>query len=160
MKPATLLLAGGAIVAALVAGHASGGSGPQALHLLDVSESATPVFRTQGPPRAGDRVFAVDGLYAWAGAQRGARVGHVDATLTFMTGFGAHGAKVDVDGQLFLPGGSIAVGGIARFSEGPSRFSLPVVGGTGRYAGARGSLSVHDITSNGDKSAFDIQLLP
>jgi hypothetical protein len=132
------------------------------MHLLDLSETSTPAFDAgTGEPRPGDRVFLRDGLYAWQGAKRGARVGSADSTLTFMSAFGAHGATVELSGQLFLHGGSLRVEGVGQVGgHGPSRFTLPIVGGTGSYAGARGTLELRDLGSSGDKSVLDIQLLP
>lgn len=156
----SLALATGVAVVALGGGGAGAAGTPQVLH-LDLSETSTPAFDAgTGEPRPGDRVFLKDGLYAWKGAKRGARVGSVDSTLTFMSTFGARGATVEVSGQMFLHGGSLRVEGIGRVGPGPNRFTLPIVGGTGSYAGARGTVELRDLGSSGDKSVLDIHLLP
>jgi hypothetical protein len=161
MKAKIALLAAAA-AASVGASQATGAGTARVMHLLDVSESATPAFDAgHGMPRPGDRVFLQDGLYAWKGAKRGARVGRADATLTFTSAFGPHGVAADISGQVYLHGGSLRVEGMGQIvpSE-PSRFTLPIVGGTGAYAGARGVLLIRDLSASGDKSAFDIRLLP
>lgn len=146
--------------ASFAAGQASAGTGSTVLHLLDLTQKATPAFDAgTGDPRAGDRLFLTDGLYAWKGAKRGARVGRVESTLTFMSRFGTRGATVEISGQMFLGSGSLFVQGIGRVTEGPSHFTLPIGGGTGRYAGARGVIDIRDIGRSGDKSSVDIHLL-
>lgn len=160
LLPLAGALAAGA-AATFVALPAGAGGAPTMLHFLDVSVGATPAFDAgHGAPRAGDRVYLRDALYTWNGAKRGDRAGHVEATLTFMSAFGRSGAAVDITGQVLLAGGSLRVEGIARVTTGLSRFALPVVGGTGIYAGARGELHVRDLAPRGDKSAFDLRLLP
>ena len=145
----------------MLAAQASAATGPSALRYLDVSVGATPAFDAgTGDPRPGDRVYLRDALYSWHGDKRGAIAGHVLATLTFMSSFGAGGATAEISGQLFLVGGSLRAEGIVHISGGPSRFELPVVGGTGRFVGARGSLRVRDLIASGDRSAMTVRLLP
>ncbi len=159
MKLALALATG--VAAAFLGGSGAGAAdAPQVLHLLDLSETSTPAFDAgTGEPRPGDRVFLRDGLYAWKGTKRGARVGSVTSTLTFVSAFGAHGATIELAGQLFLHGGSLRVEGIGQVGQGPSRFTLPIVGGTGSYAGARGTVELRDLGSSGDKSVLDVHLL-
>lgn len=160
MKKLLVALAAGAATLVLGAGAATAGT-PRVIHLLDLSEGATPAFDAgTGAPRAGDRVFLRDGLYAWKGSKRGARVGHVEATLTFLSAFGARGATVEISGQMFLPGGSLRVDGLGRVTQAANRFTLPVVGGTGVYAGARGTVNLRDVGADGGKSIVDVHLLP
>ncbi len=149
------------VVAAVVAvGRAGGASGPATLSFLDVSVRSTPAFDAgQGEPRPGDRVFLTDALYAWHGSHRGARAGSIASTLTFMSPFGRHGATVDLSGQLFLHGGSLRVDGVVQVLPGPNHFVLPIVGGTGSYAGARGTVDLTDLGASGDRSALVIHLL-
>jgi len=151
-----------AVAAVALAAQASAANAPTTLRYLDISVGATPAFDAgTGEPRPGDRLYLHDALYTWHGTARGARAGRVEATLTFMSSFGpGGGATGEIAGQLFLPGGSIRADGIVRISDGPSRFELPVVGGTGRFAGARGSLHVRDLSPEGDRSAFVVRLLP
>ena len=144
----------------LLAAQASAAE-PTTLRYVDVSVAATPAFDAgTGAPRPGDRVYLRDALYRWDGAKRGARAGRIEAALTFMSSFGPQGATAEISGQLFLVGGSIRVDGVVRISGGPSRFDLPILGGTGRYAGARGVLHSRDLAADGDRSALTLRLLP
>ena len=148
------------LAAAVAATQATGTSGPTTLSFLDVSIGSTPAFDAgQGDPRPGDRVFLTDALYSWHGTHRGARAGSIASTLTFMSSFGRRGATVDLTGQLFLHGGSLRVDGIVQVLPGPNHFVLPIVGGTGSYAGARGSVDLKDIGTSGDRSALVVRLV-
>ena len=148
------------IAAAAVAVAEASASDPATLSFLDVSVRSTPAFdASQGEPRPGDRVFLTDALYAWHGAHRGARAGSIASTLTFMSPFGRHGATVDLSGQLFLHGGSLRVDGVVQVLPGPNHFVLPIVGGTGSYAGARGTVDLRDLGASGDRSALIVQLV-
>ena len=164
MKKRRIVAVGGLAVlaaAALLALPAGASTASSTWHLLDVSVGATPAFDAgHGSPRPGDRVFLNDVLYAWNGAHRGARVGRVESELQFRSKFGRRGASVDITGQIYLPGGSVGVAGIGVVPvEGPASFSLPVIGGTGKYMGVRGQLDLRDLGRGGDKSAFDLHLL-
>ncbi len=149
-------------VAACTAGVSLATTPPaHTLHLLDVSQASTPAFDAgTGAPRPGDRVFLRDALFTWKAGRRGAPAGHIDSTLTFHSPFGRNGATAEIGGQLFLAGGSLLAEGIVRITEGPNRFTLAIVGGTGIYAGAQGTLTSRDIGASGDKSTVDIRLLP
>jgi hypothetical protein len=144
-----------------ISAGAAGRSAPTELDLLDVSGAGVPVGdASKHPnPHPGDQVLLTDALYRWDGAHRGARVGHVYATLSFRSGFSKTGAKVSIVGQLFLPSGSLLVEGFTTLSNGAAGFTLPVIGGTGVYAGSRGTLTTHDIGSNGSKSTMIVRLI-
>jgi hypothetical protein len=48
--------------------------------------------------------------------------------------------------QMHLRGGTVLVEGYASLlADGPSTFALPVIGSTGIYANARGSIKVWDL---------------
>ncbi len=159
MKTLTTTLA--ALAATMLLAAQASAAPPSTLRFLDVSVEATPAFDAgTGAPRPGDRIYLHDSLYRWDGVKRGARAGSVRATLTFMSSFGDHGATAELSGQLFLAGGSIWVDGVVHVSGGPSRFNLAILGGTGRFAGARGVLSIRDLVPNGDRSAMILHLLP
>jgi hypothetical protein len=159
MKKAGLMLAGVASLLAIVASSATGATPQKTLRMLDIAATSTPAFDVgHGAPRAGDRVFLVDDLYAWNGATKGARLGHSESTMTFMTKMGAQGATVSISGELFVPGGAFLVEGLGHVGSGPSHFTLPIVGGTGTYAGARGTLQLDDLS--GHRSPNTVQLLP
>jgi len=76
-----------------------------------------------------------------------------------MAPFGRSGATAEIAGQVFLAGGPLRVDGIVHISGGRNGFELPVVGGTGRFVGARGSLQVRDLNRDGDRSAVIVRLL-
>ena len=157
-----------AAIAAVGAGSARTLSKPQDFDLLDVSRNVTePIggFEFNRAPAAGDRFAIEDDLYRWAGTKRGALYGHVVGLGTFQTSFGAdfsHPATVLFQAQAFLPGGTVFVEGYGRTNpNGPSHFTLPVIGGTGAYENARGWISVRDL-GNGEssKSNVHVHLIP
>jgi ABC-type sugar transport system substrate-binding protein len=82
------------------------------------------------------------------GKAKGARVGSDSGRLTFT---GAHTARYS--GTARLPDGTLIVRGTVR-SVGKS-LQYPVVGGTGRYASARGTLTV----GTGDERAPNVYRL-
>jgi hypothetical protein len=164
MKITAVLLASAAATAVFVAAQTGSAatSGPIQLHLLDVPRSSVPVGNASQhqTPQPGDQVLLTDDVYTWNGAKRGARVGRVEASLNFRTGFSFEkGGLVCVVGQLFLPNGAIMVEGFIHIGSGSSPFVLPVVGGTGKYAGVRGTLTSHDIGANHEKSAWTLDLV-
>ena len=159
MNRMTRALVAAASTVAMTAGPAAAQAAPPR-HLLDISVRSTPAagVAANAAPSPGDRLFLVDTLYTWNHGKRGARVGHVESTLTFMSAFGRHGAAVEISGQMFLPGGSLFITGIARVGQGPSHFTLPVLGGTGAYAGARGTIDLRDLGRSEDKSDITLHL--
>jgi hypothetical protein len=64
--------------------------------------------------------------------------------------------------QAYLPAGSVLVDGYGEINpRGPSKFTLPIVGGTGAYANARGFVRVRDLgNGEGNKSNAEFHLLP
>jgi len=145
---------------------ASALNSPRVFSLLDVTVADQSFgFEFDRAPRGGDQFGFVDALYRWAGTKRGARVGRVQGMGTFQTGFGpdfSHHATVLFVAQAYLPGGSILIQGYGRINpRGPSRFTFPVVGGTGIYDNVRGYIKVRDL-GNGEtgKSAIEVHLLP
>ena len=63
--------------------------------------------------------------------------------------------------SIFLAGGQIVLEGFPRFGEGPSNFDVPVVGGTGIYANARGFVHIRDIgAEDSGRTAMTFHLLP
>ena len=161
-----LVLAVGVLAAALSAAQGSAVTGPQRFSLLEVSRNLEePIgdFRFDRPPVGGDQFTFIDDLYRWSGTKRGRHVGHVRALATFVTGFGdtfSHKATVFFSAQLYLPGGSLLLEGFGQASpNGPSRFVFPIVGGTGTYADARGTVAVRLLgDGNQGKSNVDVRL--
>ena len=157
-----------ALTAAAVCASAAAGSGwslnrPQVFSLLDVTESFQPIggFEFNREPQAGDRFAITDGLYKWAGSRRGARLGHLEVICTFKLVGHTSGTAL-CSGQAFLPAGSVLLEGfIPVVFDGAAKFSLPVVGGTGTYANARGFARIRDLgNGNSDKSNIEFHLLP
>jgi hypothetical protein len=155
-------------VVAAWASSASAISRPQTFSLLEVStpNSEHPLgdVTFDRPPRGGDSFAITNQLYKWAGTKRGARAGHDEVVITFVTDFGpnfSHPATVLIVGQVFLQGGSLLAQGYGRVNpDGPARFTLPIVGGTGTYANARGYLKTRDL-GNGqqDKTNLEFHLV-
>ena len=71
-----------------------------------------------------------------------------------MSGFGekfTHNAIVLVTAQVYLPDGSLMIEGYGTIPPNkPARMTLPVVGGTGVYMNARGSLAVRSYRKRGE----------
>jgi hypothetical protein len=88
----------------------------------------------------GDLEIATDRLYRANG--RGAPIGRDEATFTSFTG-----DVSDVSGTFTLSNGTIVVGGSVRFG---APIVVAVLGGTGAYAGARGTL---ELRSQGEHAA-------
>ena len=105
------------------------------------------------PPQIGNRIAFSGSFYRRAGTKRGKRIGPFDALVTVTS---PHWGYLTATG--ILPGGSILVAGRSP------PFDLPieryaVIGRTGRYAGASGTLAVRDIR-NTNNSALVFRLLP
>jgi Dirigent-like protein len=159
------------VLAALLAagaGSARALDKPQDFDLLDVSRNVTePVggFDFNRAPVAGDRFAIEDDLYRWAGTKRGAHYGRVVGLGTFQSSFGAdfsHAATVLFQAEAFLPRGTVFVEGFGQNKpNGPSHFTLPVIGGTGAYENARGWISVRNLgNGNSNKSNVHVHLIP
>jgi hypothetical protein len=141
---------------------------PQHFSLLEVSRNLDePIgdFRFDRPPVGGDQFTFTDDLYRWNGTKRGAHVGHVRVFATFITGFGdnfSHKATTFFSAQFYLPGGSLVLNGFGQSNpNGPSRFVLPIVGGTGEYANARGTVTVRFLgDGNQGRSNVDVRVQP
>jgi hypothetical protein len=156
------------LAAALGASAASGLSSPKTFSLLDISSNdVQPIngFTFNRAPQGGDQFAIKDDLYKWAGTKKGARAGHVKGIGTFLTGFGSdftQNATVLFTAQAFIQGGSILVEGYAtQRADGPSTFVLPIIGGTGIYANARGTITVRNLgNGQGNNSNIDVRVLP
>jgi len=151
-----------AVVAALAALLATPGLAidrPQVFSLLDVSESEHPIgdFQFNREPRGGDGFAFTDGLYKWAGRKRGSRVGRIEVLCTFTYFKGSAGTAL-CTGAFFLPAGEVLASGFLRLTEGPGLVTIPVVGGTGAYANARGFLKIRDLPQG--NSNVEFHLLP
>ena len=153
---------------AVWAASASALSSPRTFSLLEVSSNnEQPIggFTFDRPPVGGDQIAVTNALYRWAGTKKGARAGRDEVLLTFITGFGSdfsHNATVLFVAQVYLYGGTILVEGYGQINpNGPSRHTIPIAGGTGIYANARGYVNVRDL-GNGNQNTTNLEfhLLP
>ncbi len=135
------------IGAALAFGVATAGSNalaagtaapPKEIKLISVTTKAND---TDKPPRGaskGDRTIGASTLYNGVdqfGQKAGARVGGDKSVFVLRS------TKVlYANGTATLPGGTIHFQGVAKVTNG--RFEIPVVSGTGVYAGAHGALLI------------------
>jgi hypothetical protein len=134
---AFLATAGVVLVAAGSAGAA--GTGTLTIKVISVTVS---LVRHDVAPKGigkGDTVVDRDRLLNAVkqfGKKKGAVVGRDSTTTTFTS---SHTATIK--GTVKLPGGTLILGGeLVGLTDGG--LSVPVVGGTGRYAKARGTLTV------------------
>jgi hypothetical protein len=162
------LVAGVVVPVALWAPAASALKEPRTFSLLEFDATETPLgdFTFDRAPAPGDQFTETNVLYRWAGAKgKGTRVGHDRVLLTFVTGFGAkftHRATILAIGQMYLPDGTLLAEGYGNIpADGPHRFELPIVGGTGVYANARGYMTTQGL-GNGHtpRTRLDFYLLP
>jgi len=104
---------------------------------------------------AGDHIRMTDRLYnlsAQFGKPRGSLVGSDSGTMKIRTGK----RTADFRGVARLPGGTIAVGGRVSLTRQSS--TVPVVGGTGHFAHARGTVVVSQADNNGRANVFRLTL--
>jgi allene oxide cyclase-like protein len=163
MRTLIVLVAALAVALSVTVTSASALSRPQTFSLIEVSEQDISIngFSFQRLPEAGDRFGFVSGLYKWAGRKRGARVGRDEGICTFLKASEseqAFSAVAHCVAEVYLPAGQILVEGFAHFSESASVFNLPVTGGTGAYANARGYVRISDLPSG--NSNLEFHLLP
>ena len=164
MRRYALVLVSLVLSVAVWASTASAIKSPRTISLLEVNgpngEQQLSDFSFDRPPRGGDQIGFANALYRWKGTERGARVGHDQGMITFITGFGpdfSNKALALFNAQVYLPGGTLFVEGYGRLNpDGPSRYTFPVLGGTGIYANARGSLKVHDLPSGNTSLVFKL----
>lgn len=160
-----------AVIAASVAIGATSASAlnsPRVFSLLDAPpqiDQPMGSFDFDKPPVGGDQFAFHHTLYKWAGKKKGARVGHLQVIGTFVTGFGAQfsqPALVLIDAEAFLPGGTVMAHGYGHLTaDGPTRLTLPVVGGAGIYDNVRGYVRVRDLGDGSlNKTNIEFHLLP
>jgi hypothetical protein len=89
-------------------------------------------------PSVGDRVHERTRLFNEVpqfGKSAGAVVGHDRGTFTVVSR-----SRLRIEGVTTLPGGTLVLRGIVRANVRRQELTAPVVSGTGRFAGARGTL--------------------
>lgn len=145
------------VATAVVAGTGSAITSPTVIRALEVSTSEASLDGTE-EPKAGDRFYATSALYAWAGTRRGKRIGRDEVLCTFTTVHFERGvASAFCTAEFFLPGGSISAQAFLRFVDRPQRFPVPVTGGTGTYANARGWIDIRDLASGNSALVFHLE---
>lgn len=145
-----------AVLAALAAGVAVGSvslasaspaaRGPETLTLVAVESGVdTPIDVGARGDSLGDGVYFVESLY-----RAGRKVGRTDVVCHF---FGRSVARCS--GTLSLAAGRLEAAGTIRFSG--RSFSIPILGGTGTYAGASGVLRITELGET--RSRYVIRLV-
>lgn len=69
-----------------------------------------------------------------------------------------HAETLYCDATAFLPAGRILLAGYLRFSEESRPAQVVIVGGTGRYAGARGFATLRDLGPS--RENIELHILP
>jgi hypothetical protein len=151
-RTAFALLSALCLVFLTMLASASAAARGETMSLLEIDESDASTnlgFDFQRLPRPGDRFAFKSGLYKWAGAKRGARIGRDEGICTFIrvptSSTGGFSASAHCAAGMHLPAGEVLLEGFVQFGEGPATFDIPIVGGTGSYASARGYVHIHDL---------------
>lgn len=134
---------------------------PETLVLRGLPERFEPLqgFSADGLPSTGAQAVFTEQLHQLKGRKVGARVGRTEGLCTVIgTWKNSHRAPAYCAVSLSLPDGKILVAGFGPFPVGPSGSTVPIVGGTGAYANARGYVKVRDLP--GFKTNNEIHLLP
>jgi hypothetical protein len=124
------------------------------IRFIEVDNERADVFTDadhNNRPSFGDSFAGSLVLYAWAeGGGRGKRIGHAKTMCSFMSGNGAF-----CQGTFFLPGGTIEGQSYIKLTN---KITVAVVGGTGAYAGARGTFTSRQINDTRDADGNFVSL--
>ena len=159
MRTFFAVLAAAAVASLLISAAAPAAGGGRVIRFLEVDQQRNDLYIDSdhnNTESAGDIFMGNFALYSWAkGGGRGQRIGHARVMCTIRSTSGSF-----CTGTFFIPGGSVVGEGFIRFSNAPIK--IPVVGGTGAYAGARGTFTSRSIRDNSEVSlsADVIRLLP
>jgi hypothetical protein len=137
----------------LAAPAASGPGKPTVvLQFLDVTTRFQASFPENREPVFGERFAFTDDVYRWSGRKRGALVGHANITAVVI------GPNLSsLSAVAHLPGGTLIIYGDNANDARAQTFA--VIGGTGRYATARGELHVRNLGGeNSNTSAITVKL--
>lgn len=130
------------LVCALMAVSSAGAAKSQTFSLLEVNTSFVGAagFDAMGttPPKVGQGFVIASDYYKWNGTKRGAHVGTLNAVCTFLTDPTSDSGKTVCTAVASLSAGKITAVGIV----GNNKFTIPIVGGTGAYTGAKGYVEV------------------
>ncbi len=156
-----------AVVLSVTVTPASGIDRAQTFSVLEIDESDASVnlgFDFQRLPRPGDQFAFKSGLYKWAGTKRGARIGHDIGHCTFVRVAGNEehlSVTGHCAGSFFLPAGSVIAEAFLTLPEGPLNADIPIIGGTGAYANARGFIHIRDLgTGDTGHTSLTFHVLP
>ena len=150
-----ILVLAALIGAAALAASASAGDGPRTMTLstpFDGGKSRQVDVGKRGFS-AGD-TFTVTGQPV-SDEAGGRRVGSLDAMETVVSRL--HDGTASMAATLRLADGTIHGAGIIRHTDAPSR--LPVTGGTGAYAGARGQVTITEDDAR-KRTIMRLELVP
>ncbi len=138
---------------AQAAGPRSPGKPTITLNFLDVQTNSAFTGSQNQRPKLGDRAWFHNNSYKWKAGKRGALVGHTDGTVVVLAG-----SLGELSAVAYLPGGTLDALGQNNFNSPVNTFSI--VGGTGRYATARGEVIVRSLGNpqNSNKSAITVRL--
>ena len=162
MRKYGVVLALVVVSVAVWAASASAASKPQVFSLLAVDNGkGQPIngFMFDRQPVAGDQFPISETLYKWAGTKKGAAAGRDLGIATFVN-VGKTSQTTLFTVTAYLNGGTLFVDGMARTINGPASLTLPIVGGTGTYAGAKGYVTVRPLGTSGNYSNLEFHLLP
>jgi allene oxide cyclase-like protein len=129
----------GVIIASWLVPAAAPATRPRVIEVFSITTST---HRTDRPPKGvsdGDTVASTDRLVnarAQFGLRAGARVGNDHGRFTYTS---THSASYA--GEASLPGGTVTVRG-AVLVRADGQLMIPIVGGSGKYRGATGFLTI------------------
>jgi len=95
----------------------------------------------------------------YTNASKETKVGHGDVACVVSSVARPDGPEAECSFSVMLAGGEITTTGLVSFAAATTpggTFSIPVVGGTGRYRGARGELSVLVINQTDSWDTFSL----
>ena len=143
------------IAAAALAASASAGEGPRTMTLSTPFDGGT-----SRQVDIGKRGFSAGDMFTVTGQPvsdeaSGRRVGSLDAMETVVSRL--HDGTASMAATLRLADGTIHGAGIIRHTDAPPR--LPVTGGTGAYAGARGQVTITEDDAR-KRTIMRLELVP
>ena len=133
---------------------------PQTIRLLEIDNTFQPTGGWSGntSPVVGQGFVSTGVFYKWAGAKRGAAVGHIQilCTVTVPVTFTETGGSgwFHCDVTALLPGGKIQVSGPLNIATKTNH--LPLVGGTGKYVGVQGYVATTNIGGDNSDASADV----
>jgi hypothetical protein len=144
------LAAAGALVAALAGGGlADAQETPQVLKLTSVEQHCA----TADNGRRGEGLADLDACRGVLRDGDGARAGRAHWTCVYL---GSTRAGSDCSGVVNLRGGTLQAAGVLSHTSVRSEWAI--TGGTGRYAGARGTAALRQVSAK--RTAVVIRLMP